>query len=417
MLSDIDWQSAFASCTSIDDYWYAFRHECLNVISLTTPLTATCYRSPTIPRYLRSAVLKKKRLWRKYLSGPTPVCLINFKIQRNRVSHLFRQFRSLKEHRILRSYSSSQFWRYCSRRISYQDNSFSLPMTYHNNTITDINSLPAAFNSFFTSVIRSDTPTGLLPFVRINYTPLLSSLCLSTNDVFSSLMHLKSTFNSPDGIPSFFLKTFAPKLVYPLTTIFNISLASATLPKDWKHAIVTPLYKGKGQVNDITNYRPISCTSVTGKVLESLVKQQLLSHLMSNSLLSTAQFGFLPGRSTSTNLLFTDHLIHKELNSGNCVDTILFDISKAFDTVPHSSLLQTLTSSFGIVGKLHAWIKAFLTNRTQSVKISPNLFSPPSSVSSGVIQGSILGPILYTAYTNDIVKCFSYGSLFYTQTI
>ena len=78
MLSNIDWQSAFASCTSIDDYWYAFRHECLNVISLTTPLTATCYRSPTIPRYLRSAVLKKKRLWRKYLSGPTPVRLINF---------------------------------------------------------------------------------------------------------------------------------------------------------------------------------------------------------------------------------------------------------------------------------------------------------------------------------------------------
>ena len=137
--------------------------------------------------------------------------------------------------------------------------------------------------------------------MRINYTPLLSSICLSTNDVFSSLMHLKSTFNSPDGIPSFFLKTFAPKLVYPLTTIFNISLAFATLPKDWKHAIVTPLYKGKGQVNDIINYRPISCNSVTGKVLESLVKQQLLSHLMSNSLLSTAQFGFLSGRSTSTN--------------------------------------------------------------------------------------------------------------------
>ena len=128
-------------------------------------------------------------------------------------------------------------------------------------------------------------------------------------------------------------------------------------------------------------------------------------------------FGFLPGRSTSTNLLFTDHLIHKELNSGNCVDTILFDISKAFDTVPHSSLLQTLTSSFGIVGKLHAWIKAFLTNRTQSVKISPNLFSPPSSVSSGVIQGSILGPIYILPIQMTLLDAFRMGSLFYTQTI
>ena len=90
---------------------------------------------------------------------------------------------------------------------------------------------------------------------------------------------------------------------------------------------------------------------------------------MANSLLSNDQFSFWPGRSTIANLLYTDHLIHNKIHKGNAVDVILFDISKAFDTVPHASLINKLTSNFGIAGKLHSWIKAFLTNRTQSVKI------------------------------------------------
>ena len=179
---------------------------------------------------------------------------------------------------------------------------------------------------------------------------------------------------------------------------------------DCKHATVTPLFKGKGPTNDAANCRPISCTSVSGKVLESLDKTRLLSHFMANSLLSNDQFGFLPGRSTTSILLFTDHLIHTEIHKGNAVDVILFDMSKAFDTVPHSSLLNKLTSNFGIAGKLHSWIKAFLINRMQSVKIY-NHISKFTNVTSGVIQGSVLGPILYAAYTNDIVRCFTYGKL------
>ena len=137
---------------------------------------------------------------------------------------------------------------------------------------------------------------------------------------------------------------------------------------------------------------------------------------MANSLLSNDQFGFLPGRSTTSNLLYTDHLIHTEIHKGNAVNVILFDISKAFDTVPHASLLNKLTSNFGIAGK-HSWIKAFPTNRTQSVKIY-NHISGSTNVTSGVIQGSVLGPILYAAYTNDIVHCFTCGkSMLYADDL
>ena len=132
---------------------------------------------------------------------------------------------------------------------------------------------------------------------------------------------------------------------------------------------------------------------------------------MTYGLILNAQFGFLPVQSTTSNLLITDHLINKELSSDNAVDVVFFDVSKAFDTVPHSTLLHKISNSFGVVGRLHSWLKFCLTGRTQSVKINSkihsNLFSQSSSVTSGVIQGiqgSVLGPLLYAAYNNDIIR-------------
>ena len=180
------------------------------------------------------------------------------------------------------------------------------------------------------------------------------------------------------------------------------------LPADWKHAVVSPIFKGKGSPNDVTNYRPISCTSVTGKTLESLINSCLLKHFLSNSLLSSSQFGFLPSRSTTSNLLYTDHLIRKELAFGNSVDLIFFDITKAFNTVSHQNLLFKLRTKFGIVGQLHSWLRSFLYNRSQAVKVSTSRLSSTTPVSSGVIQGAPLGPILFSVYINDIVDCFHY---------
>ena len=409
MLTQTNWLSLFANCSSIDEAWLAFKNICLNVIRETTPFCTHKVRHKALSRFLRCAVLKKKRLWRKHVLLRLPKSLAAFKCQSKIVSTLFRQFRSRRELHILHTHNSSQFWRFCSRHMSRQHDSISVPMSHGDKIIHDIRDVPDSFNSFFTSVFRTNVPVQALPFPTNLYVPLLSNLYFTPNDVLQALSGLKLKYNSPDGIPAFFLKTFAPSLVYPVTTLFNFSLASASLPYDWKHAIITPIFKGKGSVSDVANYRPISCTSVTGKVLESLIKERLLAHFTANSLLSDAQFGFLPGRSTTSNLIYTDSLIHKELLDGNPTDVVFFDISKAFDTVPHSLLLDKLANSFGVVGKLLAWCKAFLSNRTQAVKVYPNHISRLSSVTSGVIQGSVLGPIFYAAYSNDIVKCFNYG--------
>ena len=134
---------------------------------------------------------------------------------------------------------------------------------------------------------------------------------------------------------------------------------------------------------------------------------------MANGLISNAQFGFLQVRSATSNLLITDHLINKELSTVNAVDVVFFDVSKAFESVPHSTLLHKIANLFGVVKKLHAWLKSFLTGRTQPVKVNSKIncypFSQSSSATSGVIQGSVLEPLLYAAYINNIIRCFSYG--------
>ena len=143
----------------------------------------------------------------------------------------------------------------------------------------------------------------------------------------------------------------------PLSILFNKSLNSGTLPSDWKCANVTPIHK-KGARNLACNYRPVSLTSIFSKLMESIVKDHILNHLSTNNLLSPYQFGFIPGRSCSTQLLLMlDYLTH-HLDEGYSIDVIYLDFQKAFDTVPHRRLLQKLTS-FGIHGNVLKWIESF----------------------------------------------------------
>ena len=173
----------------------------------------------------------------------------------------------------------------------------------------------------------------------------------------------------------------------------------SVLPKHWKEVLITPVHK-KGDRSNVSNYRPISLTSPICRILESIIKDNIQEILMTNNVILPHQHGFTPGRSCSTQLLLAMNDWTKALDDGHSVDILYFDFAKAFDSVPHNCLISKLQGC-GISGKLLAWVKNFLVGRKQKVVLNSHA-SDWSSVSSGVPQGSVLGPILFNIYVSDM---------------
>lgn len=371
-------------------------------------ITVRQSQPPWFHNDLRKIIRRRKRAYDRAKSSNSPTHWTAYKKIRNESISLLRKSKqsyteNLAEKLQSDNLCSSDWWKILKSFISGPTSS-SIPALKIGDSYTNSDEEKAdVLNSFFVSQTHLDDihREPLAEVERLTHIGL-RHLDVSPNEVCDVLSNLEvGKAAGPDGINNIVLKHCATQLSVPLSRLFNLSLSSGIFPGTWKEANVTPIYK-KNDPADPSNYRPISLLSTVGKTMEKVIHKHLFNYLRDNSLLSPLQSGFVPGDSTVNQLVDIYNTFCKAMDDGLEVRAIFCDISKAFDRVWHKGIISKL-HSVGIRGSLLSWFSSYLDNRKQRV-VLPRGSSTWQTIKAGVPQGSILGPILFLIYINDITQ-------------